>query len=152
MGEEKLAAFWDVNPGTKELKDAVEAWWTYKGKKKYLPAIDGRMLLTRKKSALLNTIFQSCGGIVMDYALCFMDNWLGEMHWKDRKPYYIYKGHVVRRIGYNHDELEYECDTCITAEVAGMIESAIKRAGEFLGMQVPLAGEGKCGKTWKEVH
>ena len=107
-GKEALDAFWDANPGTKELKTALEKYWETTGKKKFLPAVDGRILMTRKKSALLNTIFQSCGGIVMDYAGCFMDKWLGGMFWDSkRRPYYVYNGHVVRRIGYFHDELEY---------------------------------------------
>ena len=41
----------------------------------------------------------------MDYACCFLDSWLGEIHWDEkRRPYYLYKGYVVRRIGYVHDE------------------------------------------------
>lgn len=102
-GKEALDAFWEANPGTAALKKQVESYWETTGKKKYLPAVDGRILMTRKKSALLNTIFQSCGGITMDYAGLFMDKWLGEMHWDGkRRPYYIYKGCIVRRIGYFH--------------------------------------------------
>jgi hypothetical protein len=103
FGKVALEAFWEANPGTKSLKENLEGYWESTGQKKYLPAIDGRVLLTRKKSALLNTIFQSCGGITMDYASLFMDKWLGEMYWDDlRRPYYLYKGCVVRRIGYFH--------------------------------------------------
>lgn len=102
-GKKALDAFWEANPGTKALKENLEKYWTSTGQSKYLPAIDGRILMTRKKSALLNTIFQSCGGITMDYAGCFMDRWLGEMHWDElRRPYYLYKGCIVRRIGYFH--------------------------------------------------
>lgn len=152
MGQEKLDAFWDANIATKQLRDNLEKYWKSVGREKYLPAIDGRMLCTRKKSALLNTIFQSCGGIVMDYAGCFMDAWLGGLKWRDRKPFYEYKGHVVRRIAYVHDELEFECDEAIAPEIAKMIEKAIERAGQHLKLKVPLAGEGKFGKSWKEVH
>lgn len=152
MGEEKLAAFWDANPATKSLKENLEKYWTTVGKQKYLPAIDGRMLCTRKKSALLNTIFQSCGGISMDYALCFMDVWLGPMKWRDRKPYYEYKGYIVRRIGYWHDEVEFEAEDPIADEIATMIEKAIEKAGQYLKIKVPLAGEGKVGINWKETH
>lgn len=152
-GKEALDAFWEANPGTAALKKQVESYWETTGKKKYLPAIDGRILMTRKKSALLNTIFQSCGGITMDYAGLFMDKWLGEMYWDEkRRPYYIYKDCIVRRIGYFHDELEYECEEAVAEEVARMIEKAITKAGEFLKIKVPLAGEGKVGKSWKEVH
>lgn len=152
MGNEKLEAFWDANPGTKQLRENLERYWETVGRKTFLPAIDGRMLRTRKKSALLNTIFQSCGGIVMDYAGCFMDMWLGGLKWKDRKPYYLYKGHIVRRVAYMHDEYEFECDEAIAEDIARMIEKAIEKAGQFLKLKVPLAGEGKIGKSWKEVH
>ena len=33
-----------------------------------------------------------------------------------------------------------------------MIEKAIEKAGQHLKLKVPLAGEGKVGKSWKEVH
>lgn len=152
-GKEVSEKFWAANPGTKKLKDALERYWENSGKKKYLPAIDGRILLTRKKSALLNTIFQSCGGIIMDYAGCFLDSWLGKIYWDDLgRPYYLYKGCVVRRVGYFHDEYEFECEEAVAEEVSKMIEKAIARAGEFLKLNVPLAGEGKAGKTWKETH
>lgn len=101
-GAEISEKFWAANAATKALKDNLEKYWMKTGKKKYLPAIDGRQLCTRKKSALLNTIFQSCGGIAMDYAGCKMDSWLGKIYWEDRKPYYLYKGYKVRRIGYFH--------------------------------------------------
>lgn len=152
MGNEKLDLFWQANPGTKQLKDNLEKYWETVGRSKYLPAIDGRILCTRKKSALLNTIFQSCGGIAMDYACCFLDSWLGGIKWKDRKPYYLYKGYVVRRIGYMHDEVEFECDEAVADEIAVMIERSIAKAGEYLKLKIELAGEGKVGKNWCEVH
>lgn len=152
MGNEKLDKFWEANPAIKSLRDNLEKHWKIAGKEKYLPSIDGRKLRTRKKSALLNTIFQSCGGIAMDYACCFLDKWLGGIRWKDRKPYYLYKGYVVRRIGYFHDEVEFECEEPVAKEVAHLIEKAIEKSGEYLKLKVPLAGEGKVGKSWLEVH
>lgn len=151
-GQNALEAFWDANPGTKNLKDNLEKYWEQVGQKKYLPSIDNRMLCTRKKSALLNTIFQSCGGIAMDYALCFMDHWLGKIYWEDRKPYYLYKGYKVRRIGYFHDEAEFEAEEPIAEEIGEMIVKAIRKAGEFLKIKVPLEGEAKVGKSWRSVH
>lgn len=151
-GKEVSENFWEANWATKELKDNLEKYWKQVGKEKYLPAIDGRMLCTRKKSALLNTIFQSCGGIAMDYALCFMDHWLGKMYWEDRKPYYIYKGYKVRRICYQHDEAEFEAEEPIAQEIGEMIVKAIEKAGLFLKLKVPLAGEAKVGKNWRSVH
>jgi hypothetical protein len=154
MGKEISDKFWAANAATKKLKDNLELYWENSGKKKYLPGIDGRYLMTRKKSALLNTIFQSCGGIVMDYAGCFMDSWLGKIYWDEMwRPYYLYKGKIVRRIGYFHDEYEYECEGEETAhEVGKLIEKAIEKAGKHLKIKVPLKGEAKCGKNWSETH
>lgn len=152
-GKEVSERFWAANEGTKKLKDALERYWDTVGKKKHLPAIDGRILHTRKKSALLNTIFQSCGGIIMDYACCFMDMWLGDIYFDClRRPYYLYKGKVVRRVIYYHDEMSFECEEAVAEEVSQMIVKAIVKAGEFLKLKVPLAGEGKTGDNWKDVH
>lgn len=152
-GDLLLERFWKANPATATLKENVTKFWETTGQKKWLPAIDGRRLSTRKKSALLNTLFQSCGAIVMDYAACFMDSWLGGIEFDSNyKPHYNYKGFLVRRIAYQHDELEYECDEEVSEEVSKMIEKAIQKAGEHLQLSVPLAGEGKVGKSWKEVH
>ena len=88
----------------------------------------------------------------MDYALCFMDRWLGKIYWEDRKPYYVYKGYKVRRIGFFHDEAEFEAESPIAEEVGEMIVRAIKKAGEFLKLKVPLEGEAKVGLNWRSVH
>ena len=89
----------------------------------------------------------------MDYACCFMDLWLGKIHWDDqRRPYYIYKGFIVRRIGYFHDEIEYECQDEVADEVSKLVEKAITRAGEYLNLKVPLVGEGKVGSNWQQTH
>lgn len=152
-GKEALEAFWEANPGTAELKKNLEAYWETKGKSKYLPAIDGRILLTRKKSALLNTIFQSCGAIAMDYACCFLDVWLGGIRFDEkRRPYYEYKGCIVRRVGYHQDEYTFECNPEVADEIVQLLVKAISKAGELLKIKVPLEGEGKVGKSWKEIH
>ncbi len=152
-GDELLNRFWLANPATKELKDNVTKHWELVGKKVWLPAIDGRRLMTRKKSALLNTLFQSCGAIAMDYACCFLDSWLGGIKFDDQhRPYYLYKGCIVRRIGFFHDEVEFECQEEVAEEISDMISKAIQKAGEVLKLSVALAGEGKVGNNWKEVH
>ena len=93
-----LERFWNANPATKQLKDNVTKFWETNGQKKWLPAIDGRRLSTRKKSALLNTLFQSCGAISMDYAICFIDDALGGIKFDSMfRPYYDFKNYEVER-------------------------------------------------------
>lgn len=103
-GKRLYDAFWDSNPALKALKENVERYWETKGKKKYLPAIDGRLLNTRSKHSLINIIMQSGGAIACDLACCFMDTWLGEMYIDDKgRPYYMYKGYEVKRVIYYHE-------------------------------------------------
>ncbi len=152
-GNRLYDAFWEANPALAALKENVEKFWENKGNKTWLPAIDGRRLKTRKKSALINTLFQSCGAIAMEYACCFLDSWLGGIKFdKNGIPYYQYRGCVVKRIGFYHDELEFECEEEVAEEISKMIEKAITKAGEHLKLSVPLAGEGKVGDNWCDVH
>ncbi len=152
-GKRLYEAFWDANPALKELKEQVEVYWKDKGGKKWLPAIDGRRLMTRSQHALLNTLFQSAGAIIMDYAAVIMDYWLGGIRFDEKGiPHYIYKGKRVQRVAYMHDELEYECEASVAQEVADKIVKAIELAGVKLKFKLPLAGEAKVGKNWMEVH
>ena len=146
-------AFWDGNPSLKALRDNLTKYWETVGKKARIPAIDGRWLTTRKKSALINTLFQACGAIIMDYAICFIDSWLGGIKYdKDWKPYYLYKGKIVRRIGYMHDQLDFESDPEVAEDLKALIEKAYEHAGQYLKINVPLKGDGKIGANLKEVH
>lgn len=61
------------------------------------------------------------------------------------------KVRFLRRIGYMHDQLDFECDPAI-AEVKSLIEKAYEKAGQYLKIQVPLKGDGKIGNNLKEVH
>lgn len=152
-GRYLVEAFWDSNPALKELKKNVETFWSKKGLKKYLFAIDKRVLCTRSKHSLLNMLFQSCGAIAMDYACCLMDEWLGGLKLDaDGKPFYMYKGCEVRRVIYYHDEYSWETAAELAQEIADMTVEAIRKAGELLGLKVALAGEAKIGTTWASVH
>ena len=89
----------------------------------------------------------------MDYACCFLDVWLGGIKFdQKRRPYYDYKGYIVRRVGYHQDEYTFECHPDIAEEVVQLLVKAISKAGQFLKIKVPLEGEGKVGKSWKEIH
>lgn len=146
-------AFWEANPALKQLRDNVDRFWKGQGQKKWVPAIDGRRLMTRKAHSVLNTLFQSAGAIAMDYACVIMDYWLGGIQFDEGGcPCYQYKGCDVRRVLYVHDEVSYECDEEVAEEVGQMIVKAIELAGKKLKFKLPLAGESKTGATWAETH
>lgn len=153
FAQKSYDAFWEANPALKSLKESVESYWEGAGKKKYLPAIDGRILCTRAKHALLNMLFQSALAIAMDYACCIIDKKLGELYLDSKgRPYYNYKGSVVKRVLYYHDEVTTEQSEEISKEMADIIASAIIKAGEMVKLKIPLDADGIVGKNWKEIH
>lgn len=152
-GQTLFDAYWENNPSLASLKKNLEKYWSTTGKKRYIKAIDGRFLVSRKKESLINLLFQSCGAIAMDYALCFFDAKMGGIQWEGSVvPYYSYKGYIVKRVGYHHDEATFEVDPEIAEEIATIFSECIAKAGKYLKLNVPLEGDWKVGKNWKEIH
>lgn len=152
-GEDAYNAYWKANWALARFKDAVSKYWKEKGEKKYVVAIDGRTLCSRSEHSLVNLLFQSCGAIAMDLALCLFDKHLGKNSLDEKGlPTYHYKGYKVRRVGYFHDELQVECSPEIADEIGTLIVSCIKQAGEMLKLRVPLDGEYKIADNWAGTH
>lgn len=133
-----LGNYWDNNPGLKELKAILEHEFEEKG---YITAIDGRPLSVRYKHALINTLFQSCGSIIMKYALIILDK-------KIRCA--ILKG--CKFVGNFHDEWIVECNPEDAETVAKLSVESIEQAGRILKINVPITGEAKIGHSWAETH
>jgi DNA polymerase I-like protein with 3'-5' exonuclease and polymerase domains len=51
-----------------------------------------------------------------------------------------------------HDEYSWEVEEGIEEEIRALSVNCIIRAGEYLKLPIPLDGEGKIGRTWKDVH
>lgn len=146
-------AYWGSNPSLKTLKDKIETFWVLDGDKVWIPAIDGRRLHSRSKHSLVNLLFQSTGAIIVDYALCLFDTKMGGLLLDDHgRPYYNYKGRVVKRVEYMHDEAACEVTADVADEIATLMEWAMGEAGVKLKLNIPLIGEAKIGMNWAETH
>lgn len=64
--KEIFDGFWDSVQALKELKIAVEKYWD-ENKQTHVPALDGRLIKTRSRHSLLNSIFQSGAVICAKY-------------------------------------------------------------------------------------
>ena len=145
--------YWTMNEGLGKLKENVERFYDTQGNKQFIPAWDGRLLFARGKNILINLAGQSCGAIAMSYAACLMDTWLGEMFIDDLgRPYYLYKGCVVKRVSLVHDEYSWEVEPDVAEEIRQMTVKGIVKAGEIMKLPLPLDGEGKIDVSWKGVH
>lgn len=102
-GKAAFDNYWESNKGLGLLKKQVEQYFDSVGQKKYIPAIDGRIVSVRGKNVLLSCLGQGCGAIAMSYAACLMDAWLGEMEIDELgRPYYLLNGKVVKRVSMVH--------------------------------------------------
>jgi len=129
--------YWDANPGLKALKKSLEDEFDDSG---HITAIDGRSLTVRYKHALINTLFQSCGSIVMKLSLCVLDKWL-----KDAKLYYKFVGNF-------HDEFQIECNPEDADKIGELAVASMMKAGKLLKLNVPITGEFAKGSNWAETH
>lgn len=132
-----LQDYWLANEGCRQLITQLETEYNEKG---YIRAIDGRPLTIRYKHAILNTVLQSCGSIIVKTALCIRDKMLKQ------------KGMKAPLLGTFHDEFQCECHPEIADEVGQIGIRALEEAGKFLNLAVPITGQYKIGLNWAETH
>jgi DNA polymerase I-like protein with 3'-5' exonuclease and polymerase domains len=132
--------FWAVNASLQHLNDDLLKEWESYGRK-YLVGLDGRLIFTRYKHALLNTKFQSAGAIVMKHSMLIAHRLIKKEFKEDAYGLIRY-----------HDEEQWECAPDIASRVGELGVQSIAMAGQFLGVRVPLTGEYKIGKSWAETH
>jgi DNA polymerase-1 len=129
--------FWSNTYALQKLKEDLTAEWKKYG---YILAIDGRPLTVRYEHALMNTLFQSAGAIIMKIALCWFVKRLHE------------KGLVYWMLGNFHDEFQLECDPSIADQIGRLSVKAMEMAGKILKLNVPITGEYKIAKSWDLTH
>lgn len=152
-GERIYAAFWLAAKPLAAFKEKLTHWWETAGNKSRIKAIDGRWLYSRSKHSLTNLVFQSCGAIIMDYSAMLMDKWLGRISVDSSGvPCYNYKGEVLYRVLYQHDELGWDVPEHLAEEIGAMGVKSIEAAARYLKIRVPITGEFKIGKTWRDTH
>lgn len=130
-------AFWEGNPALNKLREKLERFYEKNG---YIPGIDGRKIFVRSKHALVNTLFQSAGAIVMKVSMCFLDDWA-------RK-----EGLDVTKVIDQHDEGQAEVHPDDVERYKELAVKSIVKAGEYLGLRCPLDAEAKEGINWAKTH
>lgn len=105
-----------------------------------LPGLDGRLIRVRSSHAILNTLLQGAGAVVMKKALVI----LTEM---------LYNNNIEYKLVANvHDEFQIEAPEYLGEAVGICGVQAIKQAGVELGLRCPLDAEYKIGRNWSETH
>ena len=108
--------------------------------RKYVKALDGRVIHIRKVYSALNTLLQGGGAVIMKTALVLLYNKIKELN-LDAK--------FVANI---HDEWQIEVREDQAETVGKLGVEAIQDTATLLNLNCPLDGEYKVGENWSETH
>lgn len=135
--------FFESLPMLKELIERVKE----QGEQGYVIGLDGRKLWLRKDGKgrpmthkALNLLLQGAGAVVMKYAMVLLDEAITHEEldaWK-----------VIDM----HDEGQYDVHPRDVNRVRELMDICVKKAGELLGMNLPLASDSVAGLSWKDTH
>ena len=105
-----------------------------------LLGLDGRRILVRHQHAALNTLLQGAGAIsCKQWSIC-MDEHI-------RK--HRLKAHLVNTI---HDEMQFEVHKDDVEKIISSADLTMRKAGNILGVRLPLNADAKLGFNWAETH
>jgi DNA polymerase I-like protein with 3'-5' exonuclease and polymerase domains len=155
VGKESREAVMKGIPGLDRLVNALTAKAKANG---YIMGLDGRKLRVRSAHAILNTLFQSAGAIVMKEAAIILDTELCGV-----KPSVIGKMGVEAatklRPGTDyefmlnyHDEWQLDVPPRNVEIVSTAATDAIRLAGDYYKFRCPLKGNADIGDSWAATH
>lgn len=144
-GQNAREAFLKECPCIPVLMDWVQ---DFAGKNGWVPAIDGRKLIMRRDPfsgevmthKALNTMLQSAGSIVMKIADCYLTGWIEK------------SGLEAYQVIMMHDEFQFTCKWEDVPTLRSYIDACVKKAGESLNMECPLASDSMLGGSWLHTH
>lgn len=142
-GSDIKTRFFEALPKLKDLIEMIKE----DGEKGYVVGLDGRKLWLRKDSRgkpmthkALNLLLQGAGAVVMKYAMVLLDEAIEE------------EGLDAWKVIDMHDEGQYDVHPRDAKRVRELMDICVKKAGELLGLNIPLASDSVAGHNWKETH
>ena len=142
-GKKIKERFFESLPLLKELIERVKE----DAMKGYVLGLDGRKLRLRKDGRgkpmvhkALNLLLQGAGAVVMKYAMVLLDEALEA------------SGLDALKVIDMHDEGQYDVLPAHVNAFRQLADNCVKKAGELLGMNLPLASDSIVGLSWKDTH
>lgn len=143
QGKEIKDRFFESLPLLKELIERIKE----DGEQGYVIGLDGRKLWLRKDAKgrpmthkALNLLLQGAGATVMKYAMILLDEAIQE------------EGLDALKVIDMHDEGQYDVHPRDVKRVRELMDMCVKKAGEILGMNIPLASDSIAGANWRDTH
>lgn len=124
-----------------KLEEAVKAYAEEKG---YIVGLDGRHVPVRKLFAILNTLLQGGGGLVMKRSFIELRRDLASIGWTFGKEFAF--------LANIHDEGQTEVLPPLVSQYKELAEGSVPKAGAFWNIRCKLSAEAKEGATWADTH
>jgi len=146
--EQSVEKFKRELPSLTNLLERVESAANNFG---YMLAVDGRWGRIRSKGGdlllhtALNVLLQMTGSLVMKWSHIFAEDMAVEEGLIASFDEFPMVAHV-------HDELQMDVQPDKAEQYGKIYCDAITKAGEFLKLRCPTAGEALIGKDWSETH
>lgn len=155
VGKESRIAVMKGIPGLDKLVDALTSKAKASG---YIKGIDGRKLRVRSAHAILNTLFQSAGAIVMKRAAIILDTELCGVlpsvigTQGPEAATRLVPGNDYEFMLNYHDEWQLDVLPDHVEVVANTAAASIRNAGEYYKFRCPLKGNADIGDNWADTH
>jgi hypothetical protein len=139
-GKKLKDLFFKKVPAFKKLRQKVFS----KAERGFLFGLDGRKVPVRSVHSSLNSLCQSAGAIICK-------KWVVEFH-KCMDHWGFKEGQDYEQVAFVHDEIQVLVRKGIEDKVGKIAIDSITKAGNLLGLKVPLTGEYNFGSNWAETH
>ena len=128
-------------PALKKLTDAVKEKAKSQG---FISGLDGRIIHIAQPHAALNYLLQGAGAAICKKWVILFHELLRERGYEDGVDYI--------QVAYIHDELQILVRPENANDIGLICVEAIRKAGEFFNLRLPLDGEFKVGNNWADTH
>jgi DNA polymerase I-like protein with 3'-5' exonuclease and polymerase domains len=110
----------------------------------WIKGLDGRKLWIRHDHAILNTLLQNAGAVIIKKATVLaFDKMIDRGYTYDVD---------FKMCSHTHDELQWEVEPCMSKEVGELMAFSMEEAGKYFNLNIPTSGEYKIGRNWQETH
>jgi hypothetical protein len=137
--EEYHRKYWELNWALDEFVNQIKRAWV-QNNKKFVRTIDHSKIFTRAEHSIANCVMQSTGAKIMDMSYALLKKEL--------------RGSKIeaKRVGYFHDEYQFEVSPDVAEEFGHMAVQSIRSAGEVFKLKCPMDAEYMIGNSWAECH